>query len=112
MEEDRHLGKGPDRRNSLHMIDMRVREVDCLELLPTLAEQVKHSGSRGARIHDRGAARKRIAQEITVLGERTACEKVDAEWCGVQTVKELPQPQPLLATGLLKVNPDPIIEVT
>ena len=45
---------------------------------------------------------------VDLNGERTA----DVEGPSRQTVNELPQPQPPVATGLLNVNPEPIMLVT
>lgn len=71
--------------------------------------------------HDR-PVRGGAANQIAVLAERSTREPTDLERglrgspgapgsgrFGTQTVKELPQPHPPLAAGLLKLNPEPIM---
>jgi hypothetical protein len=53
---------------------------------------------------------KKAAQEEIFSGPPRS--RLTAHCYGVQAVKLLPQPHPPVAFGLLKVKPDPCIEVT
>jgi hypothetical protein len=108
MEIDGGIGEGADHPHSLDVVHVSVRQIDGLDLFPRLPDGADHVGRRRPGIHEGHAAGSRTAKEITGLGEGPAGEREGLD----QIVNELPHPQPPVATGFLKVNPDPIMEVT
>ena len=120
VEEDRSRGVLPNRRNTLNVIEVGMRKVDCLDAASGRSKLLDHRRCAGTGIDHSHLVRSRAAQEVAVLIKRPTVESADLEEprlinarrLGSQTVKELPHPQPPVAAGLLKVNPAPIMLVT
>ena len=120
MEEDGGFGEPSNRWNPLDVIDVGVGQIDRSNRPSGIREQRDHFGSGSAWINHHDLVSLRAPDEISVLAKRPAGESVDLEklqWIRIeglkrQTVNELPHPQPPVAAGLLKVNPEPIMLVT
>ena len=121
VQVDRHAGdEPPERGNPLDVIEVGVRKVDGSDAPPPAPGRLDHR--RGSRTGINGHPRSGPGAEgnIGVLTERPRGKAVDldgertadVEGRGRQTVNELPHPHPPVATGLVNVNPEPIMLVT